>query len=369
MNKNKKWIQIGEELASPKYAVILVFLLILLLILGTIAQKYVGLYQATTTYFSSFVFFLGWIPLPGGYTLLLLLMMSLLCKLIFKSDWRKENSGIIIIHIGVLLLLIGGALTAVTQKEGFMYLYEGDDMSFVRDYHQRELVIGKANEIVESYFHDDLDVGDVIEHKGLPFSIDITQHCRNCQIENATDIQENTIGPASFMAIAPIAPRAEDEENIAGLSLLIKDKEGNEIANTTLFEGYTKPVFFTVDNVSYFLTFGRAIRFLPFSVALEKFTISKYSGTNQAREYSSEIQITDASVSWLATITMNEPVRYRGYTLYQASFDETEQGQATVLSVVENKGRIFPYIALIICAIGLIMHVIMRRHYMKEEDV
>ncbi len=358
---------IGEKLASPRYAFFVLFLLIVLLVRGTIAQKYMGLYHATETYFSSFVFFEGWIPFPGGYSLCLFLTVSLLCKLLFKSNWSKENSGIILIHLSILLLLFGGGLTAITQKEGFIYLQEGQEASFVSDYHNRELVIGRDNEVIEKFAHSDLGLGEIIEDEVFPFSIEITKYCENCRIIQATDTQETTIGPANFMAIEPDTLSLENEENIAGLSFIIKDQEGALLAQTTLFEGYTKPVFFEYNDIQYFFTFGREIRFIPFSVGLEKFTISKYEGTEQAREYSSSIKITDQSLAWSAEITMNEPVRYKGYTLYQASFDETSTGTATILSVVENKGRIFPYISLVICAFGLIIHLIMRRHYMRVE--
>jgi len=57
---------------------------------------------------------------------------------------------------------------------------------------------------------------------------------------------------------------------------------------------------------------------------------------------------------------MNEPLRYRGYTLYQSSFDLSGDTPYTVLTVVENKGRIFPYIASLLIALGLIIHLALR---------
>src|SRR5436190_8340343 len=50
---------------------------------------------------------------------------------------------------------------------------------------------------------------------------------------------------------------------------------------------------------------------------------------------------------------MNEPLRYRGKTIYQTSF----QGSAiTVLQVVDNPAWTMPYIACIIGGLGLLMH-------------
>jgi len=38
-----------------------------LVIVGTIAQKYIGLYQSQVRFFSSFILWAGPVPLPGGY--------------------------------------------------------------------------------------------------------------------------------------------------------------------------------------------------------------------------------------------------------------------------------------------------------------
>ncbi len=365
--KENKVVRWGHLLASPKIAFWVLLPLMVLLVFGTVAQKYEGLYQATHTYFSSFYFMVGFLPLPGGYTLISILGVSLLAKLIFKSDWSRHNSGIILIHLGILFLIVGGILTAFTQKEGFLYLRESEESSFIRDYHQRELIIGRDNDIMQRYFYEDIPHGRDLPLVA-PFSVFVEMGCQNCKISAEDDPHDKAIGPAQFMRLSPDDLRIENEENIAGLSLLIKDKEGNLVAKTSLFEGYTKPVFFEIDQKRYFLTFGRAIRFLPFSVGLKKFEKITYPGMDKAKEYSSEVVITDGGVSWEANITMNEPVRYKGYTLYQASYDESSGQVATVLSVVENKGRLFPYISLLISSLGLILHVFLRSHYMRREE-
>ena len=50
---------------------------------------------------------------------------------------------------------------------------------------------------------------------------------------------------------------------------------------------------------------------------------------------------------------MNNPLRYRGDTLYQSSFDpKTETG--TVLQVVTNSGWMVPYLGCMVVAVGLL---------------
>ncbi len=75
-----------------------------------------------------------------------------------------------------------------------------------------------------------------------------------------------------------------------------------------------------------------------------------------AKSYTSTLMVTDGATSWPAIIRMNDPLRYRGYTLYQSGFDTSGDKPYTVLVAVENKGRIFPYLATLIITLGLIFH-------------
>jgi cytochrome c biogenesis protein ResB len=103
-------------------------------------------------------------------------------------------------------------------------------------------------------------------------------------------------------------------------------------------------------------------RVLPFSVKLIDFEKIAYAGTSMAREYQSIVEIDEGSgIRWQAMIRMNEPLRVMGYTLYQSSFVERSGETISVLAVVKNKGRVFPYVASLVIGIGLLVHLRMRR--------
>ena len=56
---------------------------------------------------------------------------------------------------------------------------------------------------------------------------------------------------------------------------------------------------------------------------------------------------------------MNKPLRFGGFTFYQASYEFDATGAAySTLAVVENRGRIVPYVATAVIGIGLIVHFI-----------
>ena len=114
-----------------------------LLIAGTIAQKYIGLYQARQTFFSSFVFWLYGLPLPGGRTAMGLILTSLVLKTLYSLPTLKtpQKLGSFIMHLGVIWLLTGAFITGVFSQEGYMVLKEGESSSVLLDYHKSELSI------------------------------------------------------------------------------------------------------------------------------------------------------------------------------------------------------------------------------------
>ena len=84
------------------------------------------------------------------------------------------------------------------------------------------------------------------------------------------------------------------------------------------------------------------------------------------KSFSSDINLIENMIPRHVLIKMNEPLRHRGYTFYQASFLEGELSDISVLAVVKNYGRLFPYISSIIMCIGILMHLILRIPRNKE---
>ncbi len=78
-----------------------------------------------------------------------------------------------------------------------------------------------------------------------------------------------------------------------------------------------------------------------------------------ARAYSSKVTVKEGASSEDTKIYMNHPLRRRGYTLYQASFDMSDPSgiETSVFQVVYNKGRYMPYIAVFVVLIGLLIHI------------
>ena len=351
----KSFRKIGLRLARPDILFWLTPFLILLLVLGTIAQKNIGIFASQETYFSSFYFMLGFIPLPGGITLIGLLFINLLAKFLFKSPWSWAKAGTIVTHFGVLVLILGGLVSYTTSREGYLLVPQGETRNMIEDYHQRELVIRDDTNILLSIPHDELRDGLTVTSPAIPFTMTITRYCFNCEItRRPTTDQDGWVTPGKFMQLNAKPSDPQDEKNMTGIEFEISGKK------YLTFDKFPKPPQMKIAGKQYTIAIERTTRALPFSITLKKFKEDFHPGTDMAKAYKSMVTITDGKNTWPATIEMNEPLRYRGFTFYQSSFDTSGEIPYTVLAVVENKGRIFPYLATIIMAVGLILHLCIR---------
>ena len=77
-----------------------------------------------------------------------------------------------------------------------------------------------------------------------------------------------------------------------------------------------------------------------------------------AKSYSSDVILIDGDISRPVLIQMNEPLRYMDYTFYQSSFNEGPNVDTTILAVVKNYGRLFPYISSLTISLGILVHMI-----------
>ena len=143
-----------KGLASLKLTVVLLALSAVLVFIGTLAQVHLGIWTVVHTYFRSFfvwvplaVFFtpthnmnrwLGF-PYPGGWLLGTVLLVNLLAAHIvrFKISWKR--TGILLIHAGLIILMLGELVTGLFAVEGQMPIEIGRATNFVTHTERKEL--------------------------------------------------------------------------------------------------------------------------------------------------------------------------------------------------------------------------------------
>ena len=344
------------RLARPDILFWTLPLMMVLLVVGTVAQKDQGLFLAHETYFASFIVWFGLLPFPGGYTLMMVFFVNLLAKFLMFSEWQWRKAGVIITHFGAILLMIGGGFTALTQNETYLVVAEGETTNLTEDYHQRQLQIVKDDKPVLILDHQQLKDGMIVSAPDLPFTLTINKYCYSCDItRRAEDQQQGWTSPGRFMQLNAGKLKTNDEENLTGIEFTVNGLKQKDSRYVT-FDKFPKPPIIEAGGTSYKIMIGREAYPLPFAVTLNKFTRTLHPGTTMASAFQSDISIDDAGTKWPASISMNEPLRHKGYTLYQSSFDLSGEKPFTVLHVVRNRGRIFPYAASLIMALGLLLH-------------
>ena len=132
---------VTKILKTPKLFVFIIIWMMILVVLGTLAQKDMGLFAAQEKYFSSWFFWIWYLPMPGGRLTMIFMLINLSFFFFNKNLWKKNKLGIIILHIGGILLFIGGGLTAMFSTEGNIVIDEGSNSNYVEDYHYMELAV------------------------------------------------------------------------------------------------------------------------------------------------------------------------------------------------------------------------------------
>ncbi len=361
MQKPSKIINILMFPAKTKVFCLALLWLIVLLILGTIAQKDMGLYLAHQQYFSAWVLWVFDVfPTPAAFTTMGFIFYGLLIKT-FSEKWTKKKIGTLIIHLGVLLLIFGGFLTSKFSIEGNMALAEGGESNFISSYHNIELAVtniaNDTNQDIAVFPQEVLQSGNIIKHDELGFSIKIQNFCNNCAI-SINDNESLTMPERIILSQAP--PEKIEEENISGVRFIIEGSEDSQDGRYLAIENIPPITKIISGDKIYQFSIRHKRTYLPFSLKLIDFEKKLHSGTNMAKSYKSDVILSDNNIEWSSIIEMNQPLRYKGYTFYQSSVLQFNGEEMSVFAVVKNIGRLFPYISSIIICLGLLTHLFVR---------
>lgn len=102
------------------------------------------------------------------------------------------------------------------------------------------------------------------------------------------------------------------------------------------------------------ISYGSSQEVLPFSIRLNDFIMDKYPGTNSASSYASEVTVLDRDTQFDDRIFMNHILNYKGYRLFQSSFDRDEKG--TYLSVNHDFwGTFVTYLGYFLLTLGMLL--------------
>jgi len=340
-----------------------VFCLALLMILtfwGTLYQVEHGLYAAQEKFFTSWaVWVLGVIPFPGGKLVLGVLMINLLGYMINMLAFQPLKPGIVMIHAGLLIMLIGGAITHYYGEESYLSLWEGETSNVSSAYHEWELAVWKRDGAMRDVLAIDtkgLPAGETLSFAPTPITVEVKEYHGNARAYQNKSEPSPYLSAMNISRIEGAPLRKEPVENIpAGIfTVRAPDMEPKDVL---LFGDDTAPLIIPVGDEEYSIGLRQIRRPMPLLIKLIDFRKELHPGTQTPKSFSSLVEVQADGITRQLTISMNKPLRHRGYTLYQQSYRETPDGkESSTFAVTHNIGRLLPYVSTGIVVLGMIVH-------------
>lgn len=106
---------------------------------------------------------------------------------------------------------------------------------------------------------------------------------------------------------------------------------------------------------------------LPFELTLTEFKMDKDPGTNNPASYESFVKLFTGNTNTSHHIFMNHPLKQDGFTLYQASYSQDDQGNySSTLAVNVDQGRPLKYLGSLMLIFGSIWHYNLNKKKKKE---
>mgnify|MGYP005831031463 CR=1 FL=1 len=153
---------------------------------------------------------------------------------------------------------------------------------------------------------------------------------------------------------------AVDEQDLSQ-ALELEVKLGTERRVLSLFGGAGtpgEPQTLILGGLQVTLQFGSIGLQMPFGLRLKDFVIERYPGSDRPSMFISKLEVVDPEhgPQQPVEVFMNQPLRYRGYRFYQASYDDDERG--TLLNVAVDPGTPVVYAGFALLTCGLLGWVI-----------
>lgn len=342
-----------------------------LIFVATLAQVHLGIHEVQLLYFRSWI---AWwdvipgektlsLPLPGGTLLGVLLIINLLAAHSARFKLRWSKAGMIVIHSGILIMLLGEILTGIFGREAQMSIDEGQTVNFSLFPREVELALitpdGQGTETVTAIPQNRLEDGAEFPMPG--FTLRIKSYHRNSEIvpmEKATGEFEKTRATEGVGKRYSVREKAReikmDRRDLTSVFVEIipagEKSQGRWLLSNAL-RGEEK---FEVAGTPWRMSIRPRRLYHPFSIKLLDFSHDRYLGTNVPKNFSSQIRIMNPETGEDREdlIYMNHPLRYGGLTFFQSGFENNDT--TSIFQVVRNPVWTLPYISCAMVGFGLL---------------
>lgn len=362
-----------DVLVSLRLTIVLLVFSMVLVFAATLDQVNLGIWAVQEKYFRSFVIYTQVgrfaVPLfPGGYTVGGLLLANLIAAQVFRFAFIWRKAGIVLTHLGLIVLLVGELLTGLWQEDFHLRLTEGETKSHAESFRTHELVLVDTT---DANFDDVVAIPEqalarkiAVQHPKLPFRVvpktffpNSSLHARPAGAPPVTGelgmLATTGVGGHVVAAPQPVTHRS-DERNLPSALVELAGPEGalgTYLVSAHLPEAQT----FGYGGRTWQIALRLRRTYQPFSLTLLKFSHDRYAGTEIPKNFSSRLRLAtaDGRESREVLISMNNPLRHGGLTFYQAGFENNDR--TSILQVVRNPSWLVPYIACALMTGGLVV--------------
>lgn len=287
------------------------------------------------------------------------------CIYIFSS----RKAGIVLIHAGLILMLLGEYITGLGAEEGRMMIPEFGSANVVVDAREVEIAFVTDSDntaatqknivIPEAMIQQADESEELITDPLLPVSVRIDAWMANSDLRPSVAASDPT--EVSYTAIkTPTATgteMAEDRPTVMATLYQGEKRLGQYLLSTWEF---VRPTTIEINGRRWQVTLRHKHVPLNYSLQLHDFKHDTFTGTERARNFSSDLRLVAGpqGEGREAFIKMNQPLRYDGKAFFQSGFFQQplNRNLGTILQVADNPGAWVPYLSCVIVTVGLSMH-------------
>lgn len=346
LRSNKVW----RFLCSIKLALILLAFIAIASIIGTlIPQDLSGeehLQKYGKTLYNLFAVFNFFDIYHSFWFILLLCLLGINLSICSVESLKitRSTPGLFITHFSLVIILLGALISTLLSQKGFMGLSEGEvkDIFFIGDKQQKlnfklfleRFVIQwhepESHQLVV-YFED--------ENRRQTYSVRLQEECR----VRGTDY--------SFVALRYLCDFFIDQNGICknkserpdNPALLIQINHPSHSEKRWIFAKFHFSPSGKDNNIQFIYNFKEMIK-----------------------DFQSHIKLIDQGKTVLSrVIRVNQPLKYKGYTFYQSSYDPDELNW-TGLQVVNDPGVGWVFTGFIFLNIGLVITYCMKLKFKQK---
>ncbi|MFK7790168.1 MAG: cytochrome c biogenesis protein ResB, partial [Phycisphaeraceae bacterium] len=285
------------------------------------------------------------------------------CYFVFGN----RKAGIVLVHGGLILMLVGEYVTGIGADEGQMWIHEKGVSNTIIDIREVEIAFvtdtgdrTQEHIVIPQKLIEAADEDDTwIKNDTLPLTVRVDAWMENSDLLPTINGEDPT----------QVKYRAEEMPAVTGTemradrpSVMVSLFKGDERLGQHLLTTweFVKPVKVEVDGKVWAVSLRFRETHLPYTLQLVDFRHDKFTGTTTPMNYSStlRLEIPDSGESRDAFIKMNQPLRYDGKAFFQSGFFQQplNRNLGTIMQVADNPGAWVPYLSCVIVTVGLCMH-------------